>query len=151
MYYWRTNRLVDSIKANSLSESNKKDYYIGSSIITLIVMCIAILGGADNKYMLLATGMLSLIIILFGINITFKTNGGDEGKDYIARVVMLSFPLLIKVYLFSFIVAILLGIVSSLMLGNNTIVIEWLGLLITFAYQTIYFWRLNVHLGKINS
>ena len=151
MFFWNTSRLADSIKANGLSESNKKDYYIGSSVLSLIVMYIAILTGAENKYMLLATGMLSLIVILFGINITFKTNGGEEGKDYIARVVMLSFPLLIKIYLFTFLVAILLGIASYLLLGNNTAVSEWITLLITFAYQAFFFWRLNVHLGRINS
>jgi hypothetical protein len=151
MYFWMTNKLVDSIKANSLSETNKKDYYIGSSLVALIVMYIAIITGVENKYLFLATGMLSLFVILFGINLTFKTNGGAEGNDYIARVVMLSFPLLIKIYIFSFIAGILINMLSYVILGNNTIVIEWLGLLINMAVQAIYFWRLNVHLAKINT
>jgi hypothetical protein len=151
MYFWQTKKLANAIKTCSLSEQDKKNYYIGSSAITLITMYIAIIGGTENMYLTIAVGAVTFIVMVFGINLTFKTNGGNEGKDYIARVVILSFPLLIKIYLYAVIATIILGILGTMIFGIRTSLNEWINLLISVAVQVIFFWRLNVHLTAINT
>jgi hypothetical protein len=150
MHYWNTKKLAAEIKAGVLSETDRKNYYIGSSVITVIAMNMAIIAGAENKYYAIATAVLSLFIIVFGINLTFKANGGNEGRDYIARVLILSFPLFIKIYVLAVLASIVLMVPVYMISGNNPMVVEWISLLISVAIQIIYFWRLNVHLKEIN-
>ena len=95
MYYWKTKQLTNEIKADTLTEETKKNYYIGSPTITLLAMYLAIIAGTDNIPVTLLEGSLTFAAMALGINLTFKTNGE---KDYITRVVMLSFTLLVKIY-----------------------------------------------------
>jgi hypothetical protein len=150
MHYWNTKKLVAEIKANVLSETDRKNYYIGSSVITSIAMSMSIIAGAENKYFAIAVAVLSLFIIVFGINLNFKTNGGNEGKDYITRVIILSFPLLIKIYVLAVIATFILMVPAYMISGNNPIVVEWISVFLSVAILIIYFWRLNVHLKEIN-
>jgi len=148
MYFWKTEKLAMELKTDALTEHAKKNYYIGTSAITLIGIYLAIIAGTANVSMTLIEGLLMLTVTVLGINLTFKTN---KGKDYITRVVVLSFPLFIKLYTAAFIVGLIAGVLTS---TNNSQVEPFtplLSILISVGVQLIYFWRLNTHLSTINS
>ena len=148
MYYWKTNKLVEEIKADTLTERSKKNYYIGSSVITLAGMYLLVIAGTNNIALTLLEGLLILIVLILGVNWTFRTN---NGKDYIARVVILSFPLLIKIYAASLSVGVICGIYAAMNNSHSTNPSPWLTILINVGIQVIFFWRLNVHLSRIKT
>lgn len=148
MYFWKTEKLATELKADALTEHAKKNYYIGTSAITLIGIYLAIISGTTNVSMTLIEGLLMLTVTVLGINLTFKTN---KGKDYITRMVVLSFPLFIKLYTAALVAGLIIGVLTSM---NNSQIEPFtpsLTLLISVGVQLIYFWRLNIHLSKISS
>jgi hypothetical protein len=148
MYFWKTEKLTTELKADALTEHAKKNYYIGTSAITLIGIYLAIISGTTNVSMTLLEGLLVLTVTVLGINLTFKTN---QGKDYITRMVVLSFPLFIKIYTAAIVAGLIIGVLTAM----NTSPIEPFTPLLTLSIgvgvQLIYFWRLNTHLSRINS
>ena len=148
MYYWKTKQLVNEIKADTLTEATKKNYYIGSSTIILLGVYLAIIAGTDNIPVTLLEGSLTFAAMVLGINLTFKTNGG---KDYITRVVMLSFPLLVKIYTAILFIGFILGVYAGINELQDTHLSPWLSIPVTVGVQLIYFWRLNTHLSEINA
>lgn len=148
MYFWKTAQLANAIKTDTITGQDRKNYYLGTSIITLSVMYLAIIGGTDNIKITLIEGLLSLAIMVAGIHWTFKTN---PGKDYIERVILLSFPIFIKIYTFAFLAGIAIGIFYASGQPETDHRTSWLTLALGIAIQVIYFWRLNKHLQTINA
>lgn len=148
MYIWNTAKLREELKSNTLSETSKKNYYIVVSIITLLTMYGAMLAGAADTKKTVIEFFISGLIMVVGMNLTFKTNGGT---DYIARVVVLSVPLLIKIHLVVMITAFAFGILGFLLKLPEHTTESWFALLATIVSQVAYFWRLNVHLAKIKA
>lgn len=150
MYYWKTQELATQIKEDSLSKEQKKNYYLATTIVGILFMYIAIAGGSQDATATLVECLLVLIISVAAINITFKSNGGNEGDDYIARVVMLGFPVLIKVFILSFLAGIILGIVGIALDMPTLFESQWAMTAIGVSMQIFYFWRINAHLRNIN-
>jgi hypothetical protein len=155
MYYWKTKDLAAQIKEGDISEELKKNYYVASSVIATAFMYMAIAGGTQNGIATLAECILLIIITVIGINITFKSNGGNEGLNYISRVVMLSLPILIKLIILSLLGGIAIGIAIVAVVGASgevdTILSQWGATVISALAQVLFFWRINVHLCHINT
>lgn len=151
MYLWKTKDLALKIKEEELNEDVKKNYYLASIIITLIGMYISIGVGTTDSAATFAELILMLAITVLGINKTFDTNKGNQGKDYIVRLVMLSVPLLIKLIVVSFFIGFCIGVLASISgEAGTTVINQWSNTIIVAVIQVIYFWRLNVHFKFIN-
>lgn len=148
MYLWHTAQLREELKNNTLSESAKKNYYIVLSVIALLVMNISILAGGTDATKTVIEAFFEILILIVGVNVTFKTNGGN---DYITRVVVLSVPLLIKTYLGMLISAVALGILAFLLKRLDHPSDYWFAFVVSLLFQGFYFWRLNVHLMKMKA
>lgn len=151
MYYWKTKNLATQIKEGNISQELKKNYYIATSIIASIFISMASANGTQDGMATLAECILLIIIMVIGINITFKSNGGNQGVSYISRVVMLSLPILIKLFILCFLGGIAIGVffVAS---GNIDVILNQWGLtFISALSQVLFFWRINVHLRNINT
>lgn len=152
MYFWKTRELATQIKDGVIDESMRKNYYLATVVFSTISVYFLIGAGTPDFVALAVEGGLIILINIVGINITFVTNRGNEGKDYIARVVMLSLPLIIKLFVFSFPVGLLLlGIVAGASGELDILIVEWSMALLVVVIQLIYFWRINVHLQRINT
>jgi hypothetical protein len=155
MNYWKTNEIVESIINDSISEAEKKNYYIGVSLITVAGMYLAINQGTTNGMVTVIEFLLISCTIIIGVNITFKSNSGVEGKDYISRIVLLSFPILIKVYVLALLIGFGAGVVIGIMkLGGAESEFElglWFSPILSVLAQVFYFWRISVHLKIINT
>jgi ABC-type antimicrobial peptide transport system permease subunit len=151
MYYWKTQDLATQIKEGDISEELKKNYYVATSIIATAFMYIAIAGGTQDGVATLTECILLIIVTVLGINITFKSNGGDNGANYISRVVMLSLPLLIKIVIFSFLGGIVIGIAAGASEETDLDLSQWGVTAVSVLAQVFFFWRINVHLCHINT
>jgi len=152
MFYWKTSSLAKQIKEGKIRESDRKNYYLATSILVSILMYLAMGEGTSDYIATLVECTVLILIVVFGINITFNTNKGNEGEDYVARVTMLSLPILIKLFVFAFIAALLFGIVIGATGDNIEIASgQWSMTIIALVTQVLFFWRINVHLEYINA
>ena len=150
MYFWKTNKLSNEIKENTLTENDWKQYYLAVSILLLISIYSTQLVPRINIESLIVEGVLSVAITVIGINITFKTNQNNNGTNFIARITALSFPIAIKIATLSFLYGIGIGVAKE-MLALSTENKEWATTIFTVLIQVLFFWRINVHLKYINT
>ena len=151
MYFWKTQQLADDIKSDKISEKSKMYYYLVMMVLFDFIAYLYLVEGLDTvSTTIVISEMLSVIIVtIAGILITFKTNKGEDGVDYIARVIMLAFPISIKIFIFMMIFDVaLLGIVFYYFDFD-----EWSDLFIslqTVLVSILLYWRINVYLKYIN-
>ena len=151
MYYWNTKELADQIKEGSVSEKEKKNYFIVISIIVTLSAYSVIGSEITNPMGIFVMIVLDILITIFGINITFNTNQGNEGSDYIARVTMLSLPILIKLCVFGVIIIVCVLIAAGASEKAEVNLDQWPMVLLSAVFGLIYFWRINVHLRRMNT
>lgn len=149
MYWWNTKKLAEDIKSGEFSEQQRKSYYIGTTILGLLAVYIITAAPAADPVATLIEAASVIAISILGINITFKTNRGNEGRDFIGRSLVLSFPLIIKILIFGIFYGFAIEIAIEILQSEsfNTWAMLPFGILI----QIWYFWRLNVHLKALNT
>ena len=151
MYYWNTKELADQIKEGSISEKEKKNYFIVMSIIVTLSGYSVIGSEITNSMAIFVMILLEILITIFGINITFNTNQGNEGSDYIARVTMLSLPIGIKLFVFGVIIGVCVLIATGASANYEVNFDQWPMVLLSAVFGLIFFWRINVHLRRMNT
>ena len=124
-------------------------YYIYTCVLTLIGFYLSMLEPRETSYAILFEAIGTIVITVIGLHIIFIENGGDEGTDFLNRVVSLSFPLLIKVVVAGFILAIVLEILREF--GLSAEQIDWLYSVSIVFIQAIFFLRIRAHIKYINA
>ncbi len=151
MYFWKTQELAKQIKDDTITEESKKNYYLATSLITIAGMYLTLAGGMQNSMATLTECILLLIITALAINIVFATNRGNDGIDFISRVVILGFPILIKIMVLAFLIGIAMGIYSGASGQLENSINGWDNAIIAVTVQIFFFWRINVHMSYINT
>jgi len=149
MYWWNTKKLAADIKAGKLPERQKKNYFLATGIMAIVVLYLFVISPAEDPVVSLLTTILQITIFVFGVRIIFKTNQGAEGHDFVGRVVVLSWPINIKLTVFSFVCLIILAI-AAIATESKTLN-PLIGPALAILFGVLYFWRLNVHLKEINT
>ena len=149
MYIWNTSALADSLKSGHVKQKEYMKYYIYTGVLTLIGFYLSMLEPRETSYAIWFEAIGTIVITVIGLHIIFIENGGDEGTDFLNRVVSLSFPLLIKVVVAGFILAILLEILREFGLPAEQI--EWLYSASIVFIQAIFFLRIRTHIKYINA
>ncbi|OBY75394.1 hypothetical protein [Acinetobacter gyllenbergii] len=159
MYFWNTKKLIDDLKNDRLTEQNYKNYYLISSAFMLIMMFAMRFAPIDDVLPNLIDAVLSIIILIAGVNFCFKANGGNQGKQFLNRLICLFLPIgvrFILVYLLLFTVFILAFIVTARFIDATQIpaLIEpyqkWVGFSISVIMQVMMYWRFCVALRAIS-
>ena len=150
MYIWKTTELANEIKENTLTEKDWKQYYLVGTILMTISLYIPLLEARINTQSLIVEAVLMVVIAVIGINITFKTNQNNNGSNFVARIIALSLPIIIKSTVFLVLFFIALGVVVEVAeLSPESI--DWLMVIFTVLIEALIFWRINVHLNYINT
>ena len=151
MYLLNTKELADQIREGRVSEREKKNYYIVISVIGSLSAFSLIESDITNPMVILVMIVLSILITIFGINITFNTNQGNEGSDYVARITMLSLPVSIKVVILVGVIGGCAGFAGGAGGYADIRLDQWPMVLVSAVTELIVFWRINVHLRHINT
>jgi uncharacterized membrane protein len=152
MFFWKTHKLAEDIKNETLSDNKWKNYYLAGSILMTFTMYLAFLTTRTNKLVMLVEAISIVGVIIFGVSITYNTNqaGNGNGMNYIARLVALSLPLQIKFCVLSIVFGAGLGIFSEVLTPTLNIQ-EWSIAVFTVLVEVLIFWRLYIHLQNINT
>jgi len=163
MYIWNTKRLASDIKNNNIGEKAKLFYYLIFGVFTSLAFPSVLpeywMPDYDPTQVItlqdyLINLLLVVLIFIIGTLVTFRSNKGKGGSDYIARVVMLSVPISIKFnVLLLLILAILLPSVMndplSIQSANSLEIVANIKDIKPLMY-VVMFWRINFHLKYIN-
>ena len=148
MYFWKTSYLVKELKENSLTESNLKNYYLVTSILTLVSFYLMALEPPTNVLIITVESIAGIGVTIFGLNYVFNANGRNSGKRFLDRVISISLPLLIKVLVAGLILGFLQAALEDYDVEKNQI--EWLFSFSAIIVQIAFFWRLAVHVKNSN-
>jgi len=158
MYIWNTKRLASDIKDNNIGEKAKLFYYLIFGVFASFGLKSVLPDSWSdtdcNSSDCLIDFLLVVLIFIIGALITFRSNKGEGGSDYIARVIMLSVPICIKFnVLLLLILAILLPSVMnnpfSIRSANSLEIAANIKDILPLMY-IVMFWRINFYLKSIN-
>lgn len=147
MYIWKTENLAADIKNNAVGQSEWKKYYLAGSLFMTIAMYLVALAPRENLTATLVEAVAVVGILIFGVSVTYQSNKGDAGVDYVARMIALTFPIMIKLILVSFIVGVIAGFLGEILSLSEEVFMAASGPII----QAIFFWRINFYIKYINS
>jgi hypothetical protein len=150
MYFWKTKELANKIKNNELTEADRKNYYLAGLVIMYAGIYFVYANPRSDTFSLLLEAILIILVSVIGINVTFKSNGGNSGNDYIARVVALLFPITIKIVISSLVVGIVIGFAMAAM-SLPKLYVNYAATFVTVIFQALTFWRLNVAIKYVNT
>jgi len=149
MYFWKTTQLADDIKNNKVSEKSKMYYYLLLTSLSNIMAYEFLMELSYDMTAALSELLLTFLVIIIGTLVTFNTNKGEDGVDYIARVVMLGLPISIKIIALMLILAIFLSEIVFYYWAYDLLTDTFISIGVVLA-SVLMFYRLNVHLKFIN-
>jgi hypothetical protein len=152
MYFWKTGNLAQDIKEDSISDQGWMKYFLAWMLISTFSQYLMSLTPYEDTNAMVGEMIGIIGVIIFGVSITFKTNlsGSGTAQNYFSRAVALSLPIMIKLLILSIGVGVILGIIEeslSVPVINN----PWVMCAFALILETLYFWRINVHLHYINT
>lgn len=152
MYFWKTASLAKDIKENKLSDNDCKQYYLAGAIFVSLSMYFLRVSPPGEAMIILIEAILAIGIMIFGVQATYNTNLASDGSNsnYVQRMVALSFPLSIKIFVLVIFFGVVLGVVNelaSIETSVQTYIYSAFGVLV----EVLIFWRLNSHLKSINT
>lgn len=103
------NRLIE----NNVSEK-EGFYYL---LVSIILSCLTIYVSNDGyniDIFLISEIVLMLLITVIGLHLTFRANQNGDGKEYLKRYISLSFVIMIRLMVFTFLLAIPVVIILAL-------------------------------------
>ena len=148
MYFWKTSILASELAENKVSQVEQLKYFLAMSI--LYAVGTTPVGEASEN--VLIELLIVLTLTMLGIFYCFRINKRGDNDQFIVRMVCLSWPITIKIIIFS----IILVIVSSFTLlfiseeladaifENDNFWSLLLALIIC-----IYYWRLGIHIDSV--
>jgi hypothetical protein len=143
MYFWKTHLLVESLRKAPIEQEVLKNYYLATSIFTSATYYLATLAPSENFLALAIEAIGTLVVTILGINAVFKANGGSRGVRFLEKIVLISFPLLIKVFVLGLAAGILIVVLRDS--GSSNSEVAWFTAITVIAVQIGFFWRLVVH------
>ncbi|ENW91946.1 MULTISPECIES: hypothetical protein [Acinetobacter] len=159
MYFWNTKKLIEDLKNDRLSEQNYKNYYLISSVFMFIIMFAMRLSPIVDVVQNTIDALLNIIIFIIGVNFCFKANGGNQGKQFLSRLICLCLPIGIRFILayFLLILCIIFAFIVTARFIDSTQIPaliapyqKWVMLIISIFMQVMMYWRFCVALKAIS-
>jgi len=141
MNFWRYDELASRLKAGKVSEK-EKFYYFFIFMLCWYLSSVPHISQSFNNVdkINIWLSLISLILLTFGLSCLYKTNKKGDDKNFIERVVCLSFPIGIRLVAFSIPVFSIAFIIGTY--GANMAVYMKLGVGYGIAFMLYYYYAL---------
>lgn len=96
MYFWNTRALAHELAQQTLSKRHYKNYYLAAALVVTAVYYYGMYSPYLDGRVILTEAVLTLLIMVVGIQRAYAANGGDQGDHFINRITALSFPILVQ-------------------------------------------------------
>ena len=155
MYFWNTKQLIQDIKTKQVTQAEFKNYYIGSAVITLLLIMLLNIAPTSTPRYAISEFICNVGLLLTWMNLIFKANGAEQGQDFLNRFLALYFPITLKFLVYGILIAMLLEFFwSSLILDVSEAQkgllndIRWL--VYNFILMCLMYWRIYMGIQQIN-
>lgn len=152
MYYWNTKALAHELAEDTLSKQHYKNYYLAAALVVSAVYYYGMYSPYSDIRVIGIEALLTLLIMLFGIQRTYQANGADQGVHFLNRVTALSFPILMQNTVFGIVFGlVLLGIYQYFGLAQTAFEMwyEWCVSAFTIFLQILFFTRLVSYTKRV--
>lgn len=152
MYFWNTKALAHELAQDTLKPQHYKNYYLIGAVVISLVYYLAMFNPYFDVRVALFECVMTVMIMVVGVQSAYQANGGDTGRHFINRVTALSFPILIKTTLWAVLFGLLIAIIYVVFDLEGSIFdlwYEWLVSGFTILMQLVFFTRLRFYLKKV--
>lgn len=152
MYYWNTKALAHELAEDTLSKQHYKNYYLAAALVVSVVYYYGMYSPYYDVRVIGVEALLTLLIMLIGIQRTYQANGGDQGIHFLNRITALSFPILMQNTVFGVVFGLgLLAIYQYLGLAHTAFEMwyEWCVSAFTIFLQILFFIRLIAYIKRV--
>jgi len=119
MYFWSTKKLAHALATDTMSNRSKLIHFIACICLFLVMPVMRTL--SLNKHQEIgghwagALAIVDLVILLLGILYCYALNKRGDGKAFIERFILLSFPSIIRSVVLSFSLGMAIGLVEGML------------------------------------
>ncbi|MCE6004694.1 hypothetical protein N5D44_16755 [Acinetobacter junii] len=152
MYFWNTKALAHELAEDTLSKQHYKNYYLAAALVVSVVYYYGMYSPYYDVRVISLEAILTLLIMLIGIQRTYQANGADEGINFLNRITALSFPILIQTTVAGVVFGVvLLLIYQYFRLAQTAFAIwyEWCVSAFTIFLQILFFTRLVSYMKRV--
>jgi hypothetical protein len=82
MYFWNTKALAHELAEDTLSKQHYKNYYLAAALVVSVVYYYGMYSPYYDVRVISLEAILTLLIMLIGIQRTYQANGADEGINF---------------------------------------------------------------------
>ena len=132
MFIWDIDKILDSIRNDRFSESDKLKYYIITSLFSLFI--------AFETFDLLSVSGIIKIILIMSITVIgaiYIYNKNHDGKNFIERTTIFAVPLSFRMILIGGVYGVIAGIVSEIVGCPDCIQSPYFSTITTFIFAII--------------
>jgi hypothetical protein len=94
MYIWNLDNLSEELIAGELSERDTFKYLMASSIL----YGLAVIQYTNPNNIDTWSGVIAVLVSVFGLFFIYKCNGGDNGKEFLIRYLSISWVVFIRMF-----------------------------------------------------
>ena len=156
MYIWNINQLVDDLKSNKVTQRQFKNYYLVSiTFVLLNYLLMSQLEIMDLKIQA-ATTLIEFGLLITWVNILFKTNGGEQGKQFLNRIAALSLPIGIRVtvamvFIWVFFEFLIRGYKTEVSTEQVILIESYITAASEISISFVFYWRMYVAMARVNA
>lgn len=154
MYLWSIKNLKNDLISNLLTENYKFFYFFIFVLLFTLFSEIGVFIPSESNIIDKVQSIVSICIVIFGLVIAYRVNGGNAGKDFLTRAISLYVVLSIRFIAFT-----LVAIASySLFLWAMSLVIpnQYMGdvangVTVVFMplFEILFYWRFIIHIRDV--
>ena len=134
MFIWDIDKILDSIRNDRFSESDKLKYYIITSLFSLFI-------AFETFDLLSVSGIIKIILIIsitvIGAIYIYNKNKNHDGKNFIERTTIFAVPLSFRMILIGVVFGVIVGIVSEIVGCPDCIQSPYFSIITTFIFAII--------------
>lgn len=154
IHWWRTDRLVDELAQDRISEQQSLWYAAISMIMYFEAIYYAMWFAPPRSWILMAEFVAACVIAVIGLQECLKANGGAKGSDFLKRLYCLGVPIGLKIALFGFIAGQIIYFVFPILVTtesfrNPHFVYQLYSFVFVGMLNFAYFWRIAHHMARI--
>ena len=97
MHLWNIKVLAKDLGQDLISEKMGMHYYLVAALVLLFDLYFGLWWGVVRDWLFYFEAIILIVITVFGCLEAFNSNGSNEGRDFVKRVVCLSVPVGIRV------------------------------------------------------
>ncbi|MFW5431927.1 MAG: hypothetical protein ACKE5Q_03995 [Methylophilaceae bacterium] len=115
MYFWKVDALVKDFKAGEVTQKEQLKYYLAFIVAcTLATQLSGYVDTVSNVYDMLSN-CLELVLGVAGIVYCYKINSTGDDKDFIARMVCIGFPVMIRLISVLFPIMVIISVLGEVL------------------------------------